>query len=116
MKNKGLIVSLSLTLFAVALTVALPREALGDHEDHGQSNNQQKQHAGELVRVLPAWRSAPVAAWAIFPERRLMPAKTRAFIDALAKALEPCREPGANVFTGCGEATPGALKKPNETT
>jgi hypothetical protein len=60
----------------------------------------------------------------VFPERRLMPAKTRAFIDALAKALEPCREPGARLFTdcrdaaragdlmtGCGEAAPGALKK-----
>jgi len=83
--------------------------------------------AGELVRVLPAWRSAPAAAWAVFRERRLMPAKTRAFIDALAKALEPCREPGAELFTdcrdaaqaghsltGCGEATPGALKKPSE--
>lgn len=54
-------------------------------------------HAGELVRVLPGWRSTPAAAWAVFPERRLMPAKTRAFIDALAEALAPCREPGADV-------------------
>jgi hypothetical protein len=52
MKNKGLIVSLSLTLFAVALTVALPREAFGDHDDHGHSSSQQKQHAGELVRAV----------------------------------------------------------------
>jgi hypothetical protein len=52
MKNKGLIVSLSLTLFAVALTVALPRNAFGDHDDHGHSSNQQKQHAGELVRAV----------------------------------------------------------------
>jgi hypothetical protein len=85
-------------------------------------------HAGELVRVLPAWRSPPTAAWAVFPERRLMPAKTRAFIDALAKALEPCREPGAQLFTdcrdavragdpfaGCGDAAPGVLNKPSET-
>jgi DNA-binding transcriptional LysR family regulator len=84
-------------------------------------------HAGELVRVLPAWRSPPAAAWAVFPERRLMPAKTRAFIDALAKALEPCREPGARLFTdcrdaaragelmtGCGEAAPGALRNGKE--
>jgi hypothetical protein len=52
MKNKGLIVSLSLTMFAVALTVALPRDAFGDHDDHGQISNQQRQHAGELVRAV----------------------------------------------------------------
>lgn len=54
-------------------------------------------HAGELARVLPDWRSTPAAAWAVFPERRLMPAKTRAFIEALALALAPCKEPGADV-------------------
>jgi DNA-binding transcriptional LysR family regulator len=40
-------------------------------------------HRRELVCVLPAWRPAPVSAWAVFPGRRLMPAKTRVFIDAL---------------------------------
>jgi DNA-binding transcriptional LysR family regulator len=55
-------------------------------------------HSGELVRVLPQWRSTPAPAWAVFPERRLMPAKTRAFIEALATALAPCREPGADVL------------------
>jgi DNA-binding transcriptional LysR family regulator len=38
---------------------------------------------GELVRVLPDWHFAPVTAWAVFPGRRLMPARTRVFIDAL---------------------------------
>jgi hypothetical protein len=52
MKNKGLIVSLSLTMFTVALTVALPRDAFGDHDDHGGISNQQRQHAGELVRAV----------------------------------------------------------------
>ncbi len=56
---------------------------------------------GELVRVLPDWRSAPVEAWAVFPERRLMPAKTRAFIEAMAEALAPCREPDADPCAGC---------------
>jgi len=37
----------------------------------------------ELVCVLPDWRPAPVPAWAVFPGRRLMPARTRVFIDAL---------------------------------
>jgi len=39
---------------------------------------------GELVTVLPDWRLQPVPAWAVFPGRRLMPARTRVFIDALA--------------------------------
>lgn len=38
---------------------------------------------GELVRVLPEWAFPPVVAWAVFPGRRLMPAKTRVFIEAL---------------------------------
>ena len=36
-----------------------------------------------LVPVLPKWRPQPVPLWAVFPGRRLMPAKTRVFIDAL---------------------------------
>src|SRR5437762_6924824 len=37
--------------------------------------------SGELVPVLADWRSPPVSAWAVFPGRRLMPARTRVFID-----------------------------------
>ena len=51
--------------------------------------------AGTLLRLLPAWQHPPVPAWAVFPERRLMPAKTRALIEALDRAMAPCREPGA---------------------
>ena len=40
---------------------------------------------GELVQVLEDWRLPPVAAWAVFPGRRLMPARTRVFLDALQK-------------------------------
>jgi DNA-binding transcriptional LysR family regulator len=36
---------------------------------------------GELVRVLPEWELPITTAWAVFPGRRLMPAKTRAFLD-----------------------------------
>jgi DNA-binding transcriptional LysR family regulator len=39
---------------------------------------------GELAQVLPDWRLPPVSAWAVFPGRRLMPARTRVFVDALA--------------------------------
>ncbi len=42
---------------------------------------------GELRRVLPDWRLPATTAWAIFPGRRLMPAKTRAFLDMLAAAF-----------------------------
>jgi DNA-binding transcriptional LysR family regulator len=38
---------------------------------------------GELVQVLPDWSTPPVVASAVFPGRRLMPAHTRAFVDAL---------------------------------
>lgn len=39
--------------------------------------------SGELVPVLVEWHLAPVPAWAVFPGRRLMPARTRVFIDAV---------------------------------
>ena len=42
---------------------------------------------GELRRVLPDWNLPLHTAWAVFPGRRLMPAKTRAFIDMLETAM-----------------------------
>lgn len=41
---------------------------------------------GELVRVLPEWCLPEVTGWAVFPGRRLMPAKTRAFLDMMEGA------------------------------
>ena len=38
---------------------------------------------GELVRVLPEWSLPEVTGWAVFPGRRLMPAKTRVFLDLM---------------------------------
>lgn len=43
--------------------------------------------AGHLQRVLPDWRLPDKTAWAVFPGRQLMPAKTRVFIDALIAAF-----------------------------
>ena len=43
--------------------------------------------AGELRRVLPDWSVPSTTAWAVFVGRRLMPSKTRAFIDMLHYAL-----------------------------
>ncbi|WP_342616148.1 LysR family transcriptional regulator [Rhodoferax sp. GW822-FHT02A01] len=42
---------------------------------------------GKLRRVLSAWCLPSDAAWAVFVGRRLMPAKTRAFIEMLQAAL-----------------------------
>lgn len=42
---------------------------------------------GALRRVLPDWCLSSVSAWAVFPERKLMPVKSRAFIDMLHTAL-----------------------------
>jgi DNA-binding transcriptional LysR family regulator len=61
--------------------------ALADHFAQHYVRN------GELVPVLPAWKLPPADAWAVFPGRRLMPARTRAFIDALqAKFSGPACE------------------------
>lgn len=42
---------------------------------------------GRLQRVLPSWCPPTATAWAVFPGRKLMPAKTRVFIDMLRIAL-----------------------------
>lgn len=41
----------------------------------------------QLLRVLPDWRLPGEKVSAVFPERKLMPAKTRAFIDMLQATL-----------------------------
>jgi DNA-binding transcriptional LysR family regulator len=43
---------------------------------------------GDLVRVLPEWDLPLATGWAVFPGRRLMPAKTRAFLDMLEEMSE----------------------------
>ncbi|HEX8785233.1 MAG TPA: LysR family transcriptional regulator [Telluria sp.] len=45
---------------------------------------------GELVRVLPEWEMPEDSGWAVFPGRRLMPAKLRVFLDMMEEAF--CRE------------------------
>lgn len=48
-------------------------------------------HTGELVRVLPEWDMPTANGWAVFPSRKLMPAKTRAFLEMIESA---CTEKG----------------------
>jgi DNA-binding transcriptional LysR family regulator len=43
--------------------------------------------SGELVPVLADWSLPAAAAWAVFPGRRLMPARTRVFLDAIQAQL-----------------------------
>jgi DNA-binding transcriptional LysR family regulator len=54
---------------------------VGDHyvEPHVRS--------GALVPVLPDWRPPSSDAWAVFPGRRLMPARTRVLLDAIQQTL-----------------------------
>jgi len=42
---------------------------------------------GRLRRVLPLWCLPSHTAWAVFPGRKLMPAKTRVFIEMLLASL-----------------------------
>lgn len=44
--------------------------------------------SGQLQTVLPDWQLPGADVWAVFPGRRLLPAKTRAFIDMLLVALQ----------------------------
>jgi len=40
-------------------------------------------HSGELMPLLVDWYLPSAQAWAVFPGRRLMPASTRVFLDAM---------------------------------
>jgi DNA-binding transcriptional LysR family regulator len=50
--------------------------------------------SGELVQLMADWSLPSTTAWAVFPGRRLMPSRTRVFLDAmLAEFSGPnCRE------------------------
>jgi DNA-binding transcriptional LysR family regulator len=41
-----------------------------------------------LIRVLPEWSLPAVAAWAVMPTRRFLPAKTRAFLAHVEQFME----------------------------
>ncbi|RZL39033.1 MAG: LysR family transcriptional regulator [Rubrivivax sp.] len=50
---------------------------------------------GRLVRLLPDWELPGSSCWAVFPERRLMPLRTRVFLEAISARLLTCPAPGA---------------------
>jgi DNA-binding transcriptional LysR family regulator len=45
--------------------------------------------SGQLLPVLPDWQLPENIAWAVFPGRRLMPRRTRVFLDALEAFFSP---------------------------
>ena len=65
---------------ALTMQLALRGAGIAAVSDHFADQHVRN---GELVPVLADWRIPPVSAWAVFPGRRLMPARTRVFLDAL---------------------------------
>lgn len=69
--------------------------------------------AGFLERVLPEWSSSPVTVWAVMPGRKLLPARTRVFVDALITALFACSEAErSNTLRMLTGKPPGSTIKP----
>ena len=64
---------------------------------------------GELQRILPDWCLPDATCWAVFPGRRLMPAKTRAFIDMLAGAMSACSK-AIDAAAAAVNASPGRFR------
>ncbi|MCK9687518.1 LysR family transcriptional regulator [Comamonadaceae bacterium BS-T2-15] len=64
---------------------------------------------GELQRILPDWCLPDAECWAVFPGRRLMPAKTRAFIDMLSKTMQTC-EVAVAAAALASNASPGRFR------
>lgn len=52
---------------------------------------------GRLVRVLPAYASAPVKVYVLMPARKHMPASVRAFLDAIEQTLGAPEVPKGSV-------------------
>jgi DNA-binding transcriptional LysR family regulator len=62
---------------------------------------------GQLMRVLPQWQRPPVPLYAVFPERKLMPARTRVFIDAPANRFRSQPGEAAKARSKRGETAEG---------
>ncbi len=64
---------------------------------------------GELQRILPDWCLLDADCWAVFPGRRLMPAKTRAFIDMMSRTMRTC-EVAVDAAAIANNAPPGRFR------
>ena len=65
--------------------------------------------SGELRRILPDWCLPDADCWAVFPGRRLMPAKTRAFIDMMSKTMSACSA-AVDASAAAVNASPGRFR------
>ena len=75
-----------LTANSLGLQQALAIEHMGIV---GLSEHFARRHveSGALVRVLPEWALPPVTVWCVMPGRRLLPERTRAFVELFAQML-----------------------------
>lgn len=71
--------------------------------------------SGALLPVLPDWRPPSTDAWAVFPGRRLMPARTRVFLDVLQAKLSgaQCLEHEARIAHTLDTAKAALLSQTN---
>ncbi len=74
--------------------------------------------SGDLVPVLPDWQAPATDAWAVFPGRRLMPARSRVFLDAVQAALsgEQCLEHEQQIQQTVRQARAKSTKRPTKET
>lgn len=65
---------------------------------------------GELVPVLPDWSLPDVTAWAVFPGRRLMPARTRVLLETMVARFSgpECRRADDEVRQEMARGRPAA--------
>jgi DNA-binding transcriptional LysR family regulator len=65
---------------------------------------------GELVPVLPDWSLPDVTAWAVFPGRRLMPARTRVLLETMVAQFSgpECRRADDEVRQEMARGRPAA--------
>ncbi|MDB5798303.1 MAG: LysR family transcriptional regulator [Paucimonas sp.] len=70
--------------------------------------------SGELQPVLVDWSLPVDIAWAVFPGRRLMPARTRVFIDAIQAEFEGpgCQAVQARLAQARARQLPGPVPAP----
>ncbi len=61
--------------------------------------------AGQLQRVLPAWRGPDIGVYALLPSRRFMDAKTRAWLTWSEKRISPALREDAAFFTARNDET-----------
>ncbi len=66
--------------------------------------------AGRLVRLLPQYRPKDLHIYAVYPERRFLAPKIRAFVDAMLARIAP--EPPWDAFLNLPERTRKARSRP----